>query len=102
MKLLWLAFLIAGCNNVVSKEPPPVVEPEKVTYADIRSAVFEPYGCIKCHGTVAGYSVETRDDAVKSAKLCEYLEMGFMPPRGAVPGPELVEMVCSWTEVGAP
>lgn len=99
--LLCLGINLCGCNEVRSYAGPPPVD-KRVEYADVRAAVFEPFGCIKCHGTVAGYSVESRDEAAKSPKLCSYLEQGFMPPRGAVPGPELVEMVCAWVEDGAP
>lgn len=102
MKLAALLFVIAlcGCNEVRSYAEAPVER--VIDYAHVRSAVFEPFGCIKCHGTVADYSVETRDAAIKSSKLCEYLEKGYMPPRGDRPSAELTKMVCDWISAGAP
>lgn len=96
------SLALAGCNEYRSYAETPPPPAKEVTYADVRAQVFEPFGCIRCHGTVAGYSVETRDETVKSDKLCEYLEMGFMPPRGDKPSAEQAKMVCDWVAAGAP
>lgn len=94
---------IMGCNELTRKAVANVTTPSSnVTYAQVRVAVFEPFGCITCHGTVAGYSVETRERAILSSKLCEYLEKGYMPPRGEKPSAELAKMACDWVSAGAP
>lgn len=93
-----------GCNELTRKAVANATTPSvsNVNYAQVRGAVFEPFGCIACHGTVAGYSVETREQAILSKKLCEYLEKGYMPPRGDKPTAELAKMVCDWVSAGAP
>lgn len=101
MKWILFSLLLAGCNQFENRAQ-AVSTTQVVDYARVRSLVFEPFGCIRCHGMVADYSIETRDAAIKSSKLCEYLEKGYMPPRGDKPSAELAKMVCDWVSAGAP
>lgn len=93
--------------EIPSPAPTPEPEPEMISFADVKSQVFQTR-CLICHssaaGNVAGINLETYENVLNVLTLVKAtLDAGTMPPAAFPPlSNEERALVLDWIEAGAP